>query len=200
VTARRIPVVVALVLLLAGCNADELISLRMPMCGEVGQKTTFLMAQSVPDADLVPCIDADALPGDLYMASMRIDSTSAAWTFFGDWPNTDEAPPLRLDVRFASECDVLDAVEVPTDEPETRRLERVQQVASGYAGERLYVFAGGCVTYRFDARRDDWLPFVHEASQTWTFMPRAEVVRLHDVVFDACDDTYARLAIRACDR
>lgn len=202
-TARRTAAVVALVLLLAGCNADELISLRMPTCGEAGRRTTFLMAQSVPEADLVPCIDAEALPDDLYMASMRIDSSSAALTFFGHWPNDDEKVPLRLDVRFASECDAVDAVEVPTDEPGTRRLERVQQVASGYAGERVYVFAGGCVTYRFDARRDDWLPFVHQASQTWTFMPRANVERLRDTAFDTCGDgrpTYARLLVRSCDR
>jgi hypothetical protein len=200
VRARRIPVVVALVLLLAGCNADELTSLRMPMCGEAGQRTTFLMVQSVPEAELVPCIDADTLPRDLYMAGMRIDSSSAAWTFYGDWPNTDETPPLRLDVRFTPACDTAGAVKVPTDEPETQRLEHVEQVADGYAGERFYVFAGGCVRYRFDARRDDWLPFVHEASQTWTFMPRAEVQRLHDVALDTCGDTYKRLAIRLCFR
>jgi hypothetical protein len=199
VRVRRIPVVVALVVLLAGCNADELISLRMPMCGEAGQKTTFLMAQSVPGADLVPCIDADTLPRDLYMAGMRIDSSSATFTFYDDSTSDDDVQ-FRFDVRFADRCDATDAVEVPTDEPATRRLERVAQVADGYAGERFYVFAGGCVTYRFDARRDDWLPFVHQASQTWTFMPRAEVERLRDTAFDTCGDTYARLAIRTCDR
>jgi hypothetical protein len=200
VRARRIVVVVVLALLAAGCGAEELVSLRMPKCGEVGARTTFLMAQSVPHAGLVPCIDAEALPADLFMEDMRIDSTGARFTFFGDWPapDADTATPLRLEVRFTSSCDVGDAVAVPSDEPDARRLERVERVAAGYAGERFYVFDGGCVTYRFDAQGDAWLSFVHEASQTWTFMPRTEVERLRDVALGACGDGSATNV--PCDR
>lgn len=198
--ARRIAVVVILALLVAGCAADELVSLRMPKCGEVGARTTYLMAQSVPDARLVPCIDADALPADLFMEDMRIDSTGAQFTFFGDWPAPDDdtAAPLHLEVRFTSSCDVGDAVAVPSDEPDSRRLERVERVAAGYVGERFYIFDGGCVTYRFDAQDDAWLSFVHEASQTWTFMPRTEVERLRDVALGACGDGSATNV--SCDR
>jgi hypothetical protein len=185
VIVRRIAALVALVLLLTGCNADEMASLRMPTCGEVGIRTTFLMTQSVPEAQLVPCIDDEALPPDLFMDSMRIDSSSTRLIFLGNWPN-DEEVPLRLEVRFTHTCDTTGAVAVPTDEPGTRRVERVERVADGYAGERFYLFHGGCVTYRFDARREGWLEFVHEASQAWTFMPRAEVEQLSDVAFDEC--------------
>lgn len=199
-TVRRIAALLVLSLLVAGCGAEELISLRMPKCGEVGARTTFLMVQSVPDAGLVPCIDAEALPADLFMEDMRIDSTGARFTFFGDWPapDSDTATPLRLEVRFTSSCDVGDAVSVPSDEPGARRLERVERVAAGYVGERFYVFDGGCVTYRFDAQGDAWLSFVHEASQTWTFMPRTEVERLRDVALGACDD--GSVASVSCDQ
>lgn len=184
-TVRRIATLVVLVLLVCGCNADEMISLRMPTCGEDGARTTFLIAQSVPDARLVPCINAAALPADLYLDSMQIDNASTRLAFVGDWPNDDDLP-LRLDVRFARACDTAGAVQVPTDEPGTRKLERVERVADGYAGERLYLFEGGCVTYTFDARRDGWLDFVHNASQTWTFMSRAEVERLRGVALHGC--------------
>jgi hypothetical protein len=198
--ARRIVVVVILALLVAGCGAAELVSLRMPKCGEVGARTTFLMAQSVPDAALVPCIDEASLPGDLFMKEMRIDSTGARFAFVGDWPapESDTAAPLSLEVRFTSSCDVGDAVAVPSDERDARRLERVERVAAGYTGERFYVFDGGCVTYRFDAQGDSWLSFVHEASQTWTFMPRTEVERLRDVALDACGEGSATNV--PCDR
>lgn len=186
--ARRIVVVVILALGGAGCGAEDVVSLRMPKCGEVGAKATFLMAQSVPEAELVPCIDAEALPSDLYMDSMRIDSSSSRLTFVGNWPNDDDRPPQRLEVQFTRECDTAGAVAVPTDEPGTRRLERVGRVVNGYTGDRFYLFDGGCVTYRFDARGDRWLIFVHEASQTWTFMPRTEVERLRDIAFDGCDE------------
>lgn len=198
--AGRIVVVVILAVLAAGCGAAELVSLRMPKCGEVGARTTFLMAQSVPDAALVPCIDEASLPGDLFMEDMRIDSTGARFAFVGDWPvsDSDAAAPLRLEVRFTSSCDVGDAVAVPSDERDARRLERVERVAAGYAGERFYLFDGGCVTYRFDAQGDAWLSFVHEASQTWTFMPRTEVERLRDVALGACGQGSA--ANVPCDR
>lgn len=196
---RRIAALAVLMLLLTGCNADELVSLRKPECGEAGARTTFLMTQSIPEAELIPCMDAEALPPDMFMDGMRIDSSSTRLVFLGDWPNDDDMP-LRLEVRFTEACDTTGAVAVPTDEPGTRRLERVERVANGYAGERFYLFEGGCVTYRFDARRDNWLSFVHAASQAWTFMPRAEVERLRNVAFDACGDPYARLAIRMCDR
>jgi hypothetical protein len=199
VSVRRLAALVAVVLLMTACNADELISLRLPECGETGARTTFLMAQSVPDAAFVPCIDAEALPRDMYTSSMRIDSSATRLTQLGDWPN-DSEQPLRLDVLFTPACDTDGAVAVPTDEPGMQRLERVARVANGYSGERYYVFDGGCVTYRFDAQRDDWLGFVHEASQAWTFMPRTEVERLRDLALDACDEAYARLAIRLCDR
>jgi hypothetical protein len=74
----------------------------------------------------------------------------------------------------------------------------VERVAAGYTGERFYVFDGGCVTYRFDAQGDSWLSFVHEASQTWTFMPRTEVERLRDVALDACGEGSATNV--PCDR
>jgi hypothetical protein len=183
---------------MAACGAEQLVSLRMPKCGEVGARTTFLMAQSVPDAGLVPCIDAEALPADLFMDSMRIDSSSTRLTFLGEWPGDDDDMPLHLDVRFTPACDTADAVAVPTDETGTRRLERVERVADGYAGERFYVFDGGCVTYRFDARGDGWLGFVHEASQAWTFMPRTEVERLRDVALGACGEGSATNV--SCDR
>lgn len=195
---RRLATLLALALLMTGCSAEELISLRLPECGEAGARTTFLMAQSVPDAAFVPCIDAEALPTDMYTSSMRIDSRATRLTLLGNWPN-DTEQPLRLDVVFTLACDTDGAVAVPTDEPGTQRLERVAAVANGYSGERFYVFEGGCVTYRFDAQGDDWLGFVNEASQAWTFMPRTEVERLRNVAFDACGDTYARLAIRLCD-
>ena len=197
---RRIVVVVILAVLAAGCGVADHVSLRMPKCGEDGARTTFLMAQSVPDAALVPCIDDASLPGDLFMEDMRIDSTGARFAFVGDWPvsDSDTAAPLRLEVRFTSSCAVGDAVAVPSDERDARRLERVERVAAGYAGERFYLFDGGCVTYRFDAQGDAWLSFVHEASQTWTFMPRTEVERLRDVALGACGEGSA--ANVPCDR
>jgi hypothetical protein len=180
VTARVVTGLLVAVLLVTGCASEELVGLRMPRCGDAGARTTFLMAQSVPSAALVPCIDSEVLPPDLFMESMQIDSTGTRLTFLGDWPRD---APLRLDVRFTAACDVGDAVTVTSDEPDVRRLDHVD-ITAGYVGERYYVFDEGCAVYRFDARGEGWSGFVGSASLALTFIPRAEVERLRNVALD----------------
>jgi hypothetical protein len=41
------------------------------------------------------------------------------------------------------------ATEIPSEQPGTKRYERVDRVSNGYAGERSYTYDGGCITYRF---------------------------------------------------
>jgi hypothetical protein len=168
-------------LLIAGCSTSELVGLRSPSCGAAGARTTVLMAQSTPDATLIPCIDPDALPATWTLEAMKIDSAHSRLAFIADMTSDT---PERLDVLLEGTCDVSDAVAVPSDEQGARRFERVDSIDPGYAGERYYVFEGGCVTYRFDARAEGWSGFVHDATQALTFMSRADVARVADVQLD----------------
>lgn len=176
---RRIVVAVMVaVTLLAGCSSSEIAVTRLPECDEAGAKTLFLMAQSASDATLIPCIADGALPGTWTLASMKIDSTGSRLSFLGDMTR---GTPRHFDLLLNDDCDVTDAVAVPSDEQDAERFERVDTLDDGYVGERYYVFDGGCVTYRFDARGEGWSSFVHDASQTVSFLPRTEVTRLHNV-------------------
>jgi hypothetical protein len=173
--------VIVIALLIAGCSASELVSFRMPWCGAAGARTTLLMAQSTPGATLIPCIDRDALPATWTVEAMKIDSAHTRLAFMADMTmNT----PKRFEVLLQNTCDMSDAVAVPSDERGAKRFERVDSIDAGYAGERYYVFEGGCVTYRFDARVEGWSGFVHEASQLMTFISRADVARQADVALD----------------
>jgi hypothetical protein len=195
VRARRALAIAALVLLAGGCapHSDELAAIRMPMCGTDGARTTFLMAQAVPAAALVPCIDADALPADLYMDRMRIDSAGARFAFTGNWP--DDEPGLHVDVHFAATCTGADDVPVRSDEPGTRRADRIEHTADGYTGEWRYTFDGGCTTYWFDAHGTEAEAFVHQVAATWTFMARDDVARQHDIVQRGCGEPAGWLAV-----
>ena len=184
--SRRTVVALAITMLLvAGCSTNEFAEVRLPVCGAEGASTTFLMAQAVPDAALIPCIAPDAMPASWFAETMRIDSEGARLTFVGDV--TSDAPQYlrgHVEVLFGETCDVTGAVSVPSDEQGAERFEHVESVDGGYVGQRSYVFDGGCVVYRFDAPGEGWSRVVHDASTVWTFMPRGEVVGLRDVALD----------------
>jgi hypothetical protein len=166
------------VLLLAGCSSSDSAMLNLPECGENGSNTTFLMAQAVPDATLIPCIASGTMPASWSLESMKIDSAGARLSFIGDMSS---AEPQQVEVLFSAGCNTTGAVSVPSDERGTERFERVESVAAGYVGQRSYVFDGGCVMYRFNSPAERWSTFVHDASTVWTFMPRADVVRLRNL-------------------
>lgn len=175
---RTLAMLAVAVLLLAGCASSDTAGFRLPECGAKGNNTTFLMAQAVPAATLVPCIASGAMPASWSVEHMRIDSAGAHLAFVGDMTG---AAPQRVDVLFSGSCDVTGAVPVPSDERGTERFERVESLDAGYEGQRSYVFDGGCVRYRFNSHAERWSTFVHDASTVWTFMPRAEVVRLRNM-------------------
>lgn len=168
-------------LLLAGCSAADVADGRLPLCGQAGAKTTFLMAQAAPDAALIPCMVPDAKPASWSVEAMKIDSAGTHLAFIGDMTS---AQPQRIEMLFSGACDVTGTVSVPSDEQGTERFEHVDSVDGGYVGHRSYVFDGGCVRYRFDAPGEGWSAVVHDASTLWTFMPRTEVVALRDSALD----------------
>ena len=141
---------------------------RRPTCtsrpGTV-QRGVLIMAQSVPSAEWLPCIRA----------------TPPGWTFDKIQPRDGEVRMLfnsdrdglhALTVILRPSCDLDGATEVPSEQPEMRRFERVTRVSNGYGGERHYTFAGGCVTYRFDLRGSSRAEPVAAASESLGFLSR----------------------------
>jgi tRNA A-37 threonylcarbamoyl transferase component Bud32/membrane-associated phospholipid phosphatase len=127
-----------------------------------------LVAQSVPSAGLVPCLDS--LPVGWSFATM--DVTDGRTRMFLD---SDRAGFHVVDVTFTRSCDVAGATEVPTDEPGTRRFERIVLRQDRYAGSRYYTFDGGCVTYAFDFRGRGRTVLAEETSVALSFLSRDEL-------------------------
>jgi hypothetical protein len=101
------------------------------------------MAQSVPTAQWIPCIRA-ALP--LGWDFHHLDARNGSARF---WLDSDRDGVQAVEVRLEPSCDTDRTTEVPSDREGMRRLERVDRVSPTYAGERFYVFEGGCLTVVF---------------------------------------------------
>ena len=82
---------------------------------------------------------------------------------------------VPLTVELTARCGLEGATEVPTDEPGTRRWERLESVTPAYVGERLYVYEGGCTTLRFALSGQDQVQAVGESSLALGFVTRDSV-------------------------
>ena len=133
-------------LLLTGCI--QVVSLHSDLVAcEQGDDAepangVILMAQSVPTASFVPCLEA--MPAGWRFADMEARSHSA-----GFWLDADRYGTHAIEVQLSASCDTAGATEIPSDRHDMRRLERVTQVSPQYVGQRFYLFEGGCMTVLF---------------------------------------------------
>ena len=132
----------------AGCSSDGPNSAITdpPLCsdGDDGAGNgVILMAQSVPSATWVPCIGT-ALPLGWDFHHLEAGNGSARF-----WLDSDRDGVRAVEVRLSESCDTAGTTEIPSDREGMRRLERVRRLSPTYAGERYYLFHGGCITVVF---------------------------------------------------
>ena len=163
---RLLPLGLLGLVVLSGC-ATRYKSNVVPDCRNT--ETLVLMAQSVPTAQRVPCIQS--VPAGWTFETIDIRDGHSFFAL-----DSDRAGDRAVRVTPRRSCDVSSATEVVSDEPGTRRYERVESVLRAYRGVRTYQFPGGCVTYRFDFERRG-LALVNEVSLAIGFVTRQEVAR-----------------------
>jgi hypothetical protein len=149
VTASRPPAaaLLATALLLAGCGGNGTsISHELPGCATGDDATAangvVLMAQSVPTATWLPCVES--VPVGWTFAGLDARSGSSRF-----WLDSNRDGAHAIEVVLTEDCDTSGATEIPSDREDLRRFERVTQVAPQYHGRRYYVFDGGCLTVVF---------------------------------------------------
>ncbi|HEY7102089.1 MAG TPA: phosphatase PAP2 family protein [Mycobacteriales bacterium] len=169
--------VVSLVVAVGGTvyllTPDQDFEVFAPTCR--AQTVTVLLAQAVPTATAVPCIEA--LPTGLSFATAIARNGEARF-----WLDSDRAGDRAVTVTLAGSCDTSNARPVPTDEAGTERFDNAGTASTGGSGpDRFYRLPGGCVTYDYSrsARidptliaaadgalgflsRDDLVAYVHE--------------------------------------
>ena len=94
--------------------------------------------------------------------------------------NSDRAGFEAVDITLTGDCQTSGATEVPSDEPGTRRFERVSTLQDRYAGVRYYVFEGGCASYRFDFEGVGRTALAEEVSLAFSFRDRTDISEIHE--------------------
>jgi hypothetical protein len=116
----------------------------------------WLMAQSVPSASLVPCVESRLV--GWRVANVAVNNGRAVVTL-----DHDRAGAGAVVVRMAAACDPAGAVEAPSQEPRVRRFVQVERLAGAFSATWYDRFPGGCVTYRLYSTTDPTGQFANEA-------------------------------------
>lgn len=165
---RRLVTMVAVASLLAtGAGCGRVRAEAAPTCVPKGADTLVLLAQAVPRATKIPCIAS--YPAGWHYASMSVSDGEARFTL-----DSDRAGISAVKVHLQPSCDLTGATEIPSDEPGTRRFERIISVVDDFKAVRSYTFPDGCITYRFDFDRQG-RALVNEVSVAIGFIDRAAI-------------------------
>ena len=171
---RRGLLVAVVCLLLAGCvqqgAGGGLLEAREPACrfqGRPGTAQMILMAQAVPSASQLPCVE-------LLPAGWRVSDVFARNGRVRFSLDSDRVGVHAVRVFFQQFCTLGQVTRVPSDHPGTRRYQEVISIEPGrrYQGAVHYLFPGGCVTYRLDFRSDEQARPLGEVLLALGFVPR----------------------------
>jgi hypothetical protein len=128
----------------------------------------WLMAQSVPSASLVPCVQV--IPVGWSVAEVAVNSGRSLITV-----DHDRAGRAAVVVQLTASCDLAGAAEVTSEQPGARRYLRIDRNAPEFSATRAYVFPGGCITERFTAPAASGQQLTGETSSAIGFTTREEL-------------------------
>jgi tRNA A-37 threonylcarbamoyl transferase component Bud32/membrane-associated phospholipid phosphatase len=108
----------------------------------VPHEPLLLMAQSVPTASLVPCVQI--LPAGWTLGDMVVGNDRSRFTLTSDRGGV-------LVAELTASCDLAGAVELTSERTGARRYLWIERNPAGVTMTRAYTFPGGCVTQRLVA-------------------------------------------------
>jgi hypothetical protein len=173
---RRLLLAATACLVLAGCGepvTGGFFTAREPVCryqGRQGTTLVVLMAQAVPTASQLPCIEL--LPAGWSVSDIFVRNGRVRFSL-----DSDRVGMHAVQVVLEQFCTLGNVTRVPSDHPGTRRYQEVISIEPGrrYRGAVYYLFPGGCVTYRLDFRSDEQARPLSEVSLALGFVPRDAV-------------------------
>jgi tRNA A-37 threonylcarbamoyl transferase component Bud32 len=133
-------------------------------CGDL--EPLWLMAQSVPSASRVPCVQF--LPVGWSVAEVAVNDGRSVLTL-----DHDRAGDGAMVVRLTAACAPAGAVEGPSPTSGVRHWQRTESSAGGFSATWYDLFPGGCVTSRLHLTIDPNGEFAAQAPQVLGFTTRA---------------------------
>jgi membrane-associated phospholipid phosphatase/tRNA A-37 threonylcarbamoyl transferase component Bud32 len=132
------------------------------------QEALWLMAQAVPSATLVPCLQLT--PPGWSLNDIKVGSGFASIVFDIERPYQEAA----VTVELAPSCDLAGATEVSSEQPGARRYLRIDRAADRVV--RTWTFPGGCVTERYISPVSPER-MAADASSSFGFVTREQLAR-----------------------
>jgi hypothetical protein len=178
---RRSGIALVGVALLAAGACGSADAPQAPSC-DPRRDVLILIAQSVPGATHLPCIDE--LPAGWTFEGQQIQR--GATTF---WLTSTIAGARAVRVDLEPRCNVAGAVPVPSTATDELALERFDKPLSVRPLDlvRYYRFPGGCIVYRYAFAAGAPASLQFEADEALSFIPRMEVVdAVRDFGFELC--------------
>jgi membrane-associated phospholipid phosphatase/tRNA A-37 threonylcarbamoyl transferase component Bud32 len=171
-SARRVGLWAAIVglLVLAALNTKVIFDNEEAVATSLGVKDVgcrdleplWLMAQSVPSASLIPCLQL--VPFDWTVAEVAVNNGRSVITL-----DHDRGGKAAMVVRLSAACDLAGATEVTSEQRGATRWYRARD------NTRAYKFPGGCVTQRFSGAGPSALRMSDTASTEFGFITRQEL-------------------------
>jgi membrane-associated phospholipid phosphatase/tRNA A-37 threonylcarbamoyl transferase component Bud32 len=134
------------------------------------QEALWLMAQAVPSAGAVPCVQLE--PDGWALNDVKAGSGFASIVFDIESPFQEAA----VTVELLPSCDLAGSTEVSSDQPGARRYIRIDRTATPDRVTRSYAFPGGCITERFVSGESPER-LASQASSIFGFVTREQLAR-----------------------
>jgi tRNA A-37 threonylcarbamoyl transferase component Bud32/membrane-associated phospholipid phosphatase len=177
-SARRVglwALILALVVL-AALNSRNIFSTEVAVATPLGVKDVgcgdleplWLMAQSVPSASLIPCLQL--VPADWTVAKVAVNNGRSVITL-----DHNRAGGAAMVVRLTASCDLAGATEVTSEQSGARRYLRLDRTSTEFSAIRAYTFPGGCVTQRFRGAGPSAFRLSDTASIEFGFITREQL-------------------------
>jgi tRNA A-37 threonylcarbamoyl transferase component Bud32/membrane-associated phospholipid phosphatase len=129
-------------------------------CGHL--EPLWLMAQSVPSASLIPCLQL--VPVDWKVSEVAVNNARSVITL-----DHDRGGKTAQVIRLTASCDLTGARKVSSEVPVATRWYRARDNTRGYK------FPGGCVTQRFSGAGPSALRMSDTASTELGFVTREQL-------------------------
>jgi hypothetical protein len=116
--------------MMPGCDADSRLA---------------IIAQSVPEAAYVPCIDE--LPTGWSYEGVDVNQDGTTISLESDRADR------QVDITLTGSCDIGSATPIAPSDEGTRSYQLIESIDPRYAGSFIDVFPGGCITSTYDFER-----------------------------------------------